>query len=74
MAKNLDIGTPPTTNRKSSVKTNNTEKKESGAVLDLNFKVSADFKREFKLWAVSHDVTQKRVLELAFESLKEHQI
>lgn len=73
MAKKLDIGAPPT-KIKSSIKTNNTAKKESGAVLDLNFKVSADFKREFKLWAVSHDVTQKRALELAFESLKEHQI
>ena len=74
MAKDLGIGSPKKSNRSQNTpqKSVNTEKQESGALVDLNFKVSSEFKREFKIWAASHDLTQKRALELAFDSLKEN--
>ena len=77
MAKDLGIGAPPATNintKKAVSKSTNIEKNESGALVDLNFKVSAEFKREFKMWAASHDISQKRTLELAFDCLKSNQI
>jgi CCR4-NOT transcriptional regulation complex NOT5 subunit len=49
----------------------NTKKREAGAQVDLNFKVSSEFRREFKLWAASHDMKQKQVLEEAFRLLKQ---
>ena len=73
MAKSLDIGKP--TEKKTGVKkSTNISKKEDGALVDLNFKVSSEFKREFRLWAASHDMTQKKVLEQAFQVLKDSQI
>lgn len=77
MAKDLGIGAPPTQkkNTKEPVsKSTNTEKNESGALVDLNFKVSAEFKREFKMWAAAHDISQKKTLELAFDSLKSNRL
>ena len=69
-----EIGAPP--KRKPRAKTGNkkvggnTTKAEAAATVDLNFKVSAEFKREFKMWAASHDMSQKAVLEMAFDTLK----
>ena len=77
MAKNLGIGLPPREKGAKQVvksKASNTEKKESGGTVDLNFKVSAEFKREFKIWSANHDLTQKRTLELAFQSLKDNHL
>ncbi len=78
MAKDLGIGAPPGTKKsgvkKATSKALNTEKKEAGGTVDLNFKVSAEFKREFKMWSASHDLTQKRALELAFQSLKDNHL
>ena len=73
MVKKLDLGTPVKKGNvvKSSI---NTKKKESGDTVDLNFKVSPEFKREFKLWAASHEMSQKAVLEAGFSSLKETKI
>lgn len=72
----LDMGTPPERPaKKESVKqSSNTSKREAGEKVDLNFKVSPEFKREFRLWAASHDITQKETLERAFELLKKHGI
>jgi hypothetical protein len=36
----------------------------------LNFKVSADFRREFKTYASSHDMKLGKLLEAAFESYR----
>jgi len=38
----------------------------------LNFKVSSEFKWEFKTWAASHQMSQKAVLEAAFELIKKN--
>lgn len=51
--------------------TQNTQKRESGRDVDLNFKVSAEFRRDFKLYAAAHDMKQKEVLLAAFSALKE---
>jgi hypothetical protein len=71
----LDIGPAPepkTSQRASKKVFSNTQRREAGKPMDLNFKVSAEFKREFKTWAVSHDLSQKETLEKAFSLLKKH--
>lgn len=52
----------------------NTQKRESGRDVDLNFKVSAEFRRDFKIYAAAHDMTQKDVLLAAFFALKERSL
>ncbi len=39
----------------------------------LNFKVSSDFRREFKTYASAHDMKLNKLLELAFESFRKQQ-
>jgi hypothetical protein len=39
----------------------------------LNFKVSSDFRREFKTYASAHDLKLSKLLELAFESFRKHE-
>ena len=46
---------------------------EGGSTVDLNFKVDSAFKRDFKLYAAAHSITQKEVLIRAFELLKRQQ-
>jgi len=36
----------------------------------LSFRVSPDFKREFKTYASSHDVSMTYLLQMAFQALK----
>jgi len=36
----------------------------------LNFKVKPEFKQEFKLWAATHQMSQKEALEKGFDLLK----
>jgi hypothetical protein len=36
----------------------------------INFKVSADFRRDFKTYASAHDMKLSKLLELAFESYR----
>jgi len=82
MAKSLglDAGTiappvKPKADKKTPEKVSaNTRKKDTGKPVDLNFKVSPEFRREFKIWASSHDMSQKEALELAFKLLKKHGI
>lgn len=38
--------------------------------VNLNFRVSADFRRNFRLYAVAHDLKLNELLPLAFEALK----
>lgn len=59
-----------TTKKPEQNKSKNTKKPESSAFADLNFKVSQEFKWEFKTWAASHQMSQKAALEEAFELLK----
>lgn len=72
MAKTLDLGTPDKKFKTAIKQTANTKKTEAGKLVDLNFKVSAEFKREFKLWSVTHDMTQKELLEAAFQQIKQN--
>jgi hypothetical protein len=77
MAKDIGLSIPkpskkPKTkneiNKKENAKT--TSEPESNAFADLNFKVSQEFKWEFKAWATNHKMSQKAALEKAFELLK----
>ncbi|MGO9943471.1 MAG: hypothetical protein ACLPIC_11985 [Rhodoblastus sp.] len=51
-------------------KTEKIEKPAKVAKKPLNFKVPADFRREFKTYASTHDLKLNRLLELAFESYR----
>jgi len=59
------------TEKTEKTKIRNTKKPESSAFADLNFKVSQEFKWEFKAWAANHQMSQKAALEVAFELIKE---
>lgn len=52
--------------------TRNTKKRESGDLVALNFKVSPELKREIKMWAAEHEMTQRDVLEKGFDLLRKH--
>jgi hypothetical protein len=52
----------------------NTKKRESTQLVDLNFKVSAEFHRAFKIYAAANDMSMKDVLMAAFSALKEKNI
>jgi hypothetical protein len=66
----LDLGKPASKSQTIGQSSLNTRKREAGHLVDLNFKVTPEFKREFKLWAAAHDLKQKEVLEEAFRALK----
>lgn len=66
--KNIKKGTPPGQN---TAPTNNTNKAPSGEQVALNFKVDAEYRKDFKLFAGMHDLTQKELLEAAFQMYKE---
>lgn len=73
--KMLSIGKPQNKEKSEPIKqTQNTTKAEKGKAVDLNFKVEPEFKRDFKIYAASHDMSQKQVLEIAFKLLKENTI
>ncbi len=73
--KTLSIGKPKNKEKTETIKqTQNTIKAEKGKVVDLNFKVEPEFKRDFKIYAANHDMSQKQVLEIAFKLLKESTI
>ncbi|UZE94385.1 hypothetical protein [Alkalimarinus alittae] len=50
------------------------QRKKQGLPVDINFKVKSEFKREFKLWVAAHDMSQKEVLETAFQALEDSHI
>lgn len=41
----------------------------TGRTEPLNFRVTADFRRRFKVYAAEHDLSQSDLLERAFEKL-----
>lgn len=64
----------PASKKEVNTSLNTKNKAESSAYADLNFKVSQEFKWEFKAWAASHQMSQKAALETAFDLLKkEHE-
>ena len=50
---------------------NNLAKPEPTGAVALNFRVSAEFKRDFKVAAATHGVTQSELLQLAFRQWRE---
>ncbi len=66
------IGKPKSSQIKQE--TLNTRKRESTQLVDLNFKVSPEFYRSFKIYAASNDMSMKDVLMAAFSALKEKSI
>lgn len=71
--KDLKMPTPETHSQHSKQPTSmNTQRQDSGEHADLNFKVSSEFKKEFKLFAAEYGMKQKEVLEKAFEELKKN--
>lgn len=63
-------GAPPTANSPSPVVGNNTSKPEAGEKVPLNFRVSPEMRRDFKAFAVEHDMQMVEVLEKAWETYK----
>ncbi|MCG7551597.1 hypothetical protein [Pseudoalteromonas sp. Of7M-16] len=63
-------GSPPRSSEDSGVVGNNTEKPASSELVPMNFKVESEFKRDFKTFAVGHDMTMVDVLRAAFELYK----
>lgn len=61
-------GEPP----KNSETRSNLGKPEPGKTVDLNFKVSAEFKKDFKIAAVTKGMTQKDLLKEIFEYWSEN--
>lgn len=60
--KNANKGEPPS--REKTKK--NLSNPEPGQTVALNFKVSADFKKDFKVAAAIHGITQSELLKQAF--------
>lgn len=56
-------GEPPKSNQTRS----NLTKPEPAKLVDLNFKVSAEFKKDFKIAAATQGITQKDLLQEVFE-------
>ena len=48
------------------------EQQESG-LQPLNFRISAEFRREFKTYAAAHDLKLNELLKRAFESYRQQQ-
>jgi hypothetical protein len=61
-------GLPPLADKPS----NNLTKIESSELTPMNFKVPPDFHREFKTYAVQHDMTMVQLLEACFNLYKEN--
>lgn len=51
---------------------NNTAKVGNYDLVPLNFKVDAEFKRDLKSFAASHDMSMVDVMKLAFEDYKKN--
>ncbi|MGL5334860.1 MAG: hypothetical protein ACRC9R_01730 [Enterovibrio sp.] len=68
----LQKGVPPSDNTTTNVVGNNTSKPASREYKPLNFKVDAEFCREFKTFAASNDMKMNELLRQAFEFYREH--
>ena len=49
---------------------NNLERPDPAEMMNLNFKVTAEFKREFRMYAAAHHLSLVQVLYQAFEALR----
>lgn len=63
-------GAPPTAATPGTVVGNNTAKPESGEKVPLNFRVDPEMRREFKAFAVEHDMQMVDVLKEAWAAYK----
>ena len=73
MAKKLNMPTPQagmTQTKSQNQALKNTLRPDASTAVDLNFKVSPEFKKEFKMLAAEYGISQKEVLERAFALLK----
>jgi hypothetical protein len=61
-------GAPPTTAQTMA----NLDKPEPGGIDNLSFKVSPEFKRAFRIYAMTRGITAKELLERCFEFYEEH--
>ena len=61
-------GMPPPANRPTA----NLTKEETGTLRPLNFKVPALFHRDFKSYAVLHDMSMLKLLKRCFEEYKDN--
>ncbi len=48
----------------------NLDKPDDGKSIPLNFKVTAEFRRDFRVYAAMHDLSLTEVLYRAFEALR----
>ena len=62
-------GSPPMENKPSQDLT----KKDIGQLVGLNFKVSSEFRKDFKGYALDHDLTMNELLKKCFSVYKESQ-
>ncbi|MGL4667274.1 MAG: hypothetical protein ACRCWR_05025 [Saezia sp.] len=63
------LGTAPQATALNTVG-NNTSKASNSDLVPLNFKVEAEFKRDIKSFAASHDMSMVEVIKTAFEEYK----
>src|SRR5215831_10315206 len=61
-------GEPPV---KSAI-VNNLERPDPAEMMNLNFKVTAEFKRVFRMYAAAHHLSMVQVLYQSFEALRVH--
>lgn len=71
-AKKPTKGIPPTTATAAPVVGNNTMKPEAGELVPLNFKTDPEFRKEFKSFAVMHDMSMVDLLKESFAFYKQH--
>ena len=60
-------GAPPPTGKI----VGNLEKAEPPGLVPLNFRVPADFRRDFKIEAAQRDVQMNELVQIAFQALRE---
>lgn len=65
-------GQAPATTEETAVVGNNINKPKEDEIVPLNFKTDASFKKSFKTFAVSHDMTMVELLKTSFEFYKQH--
>jgi hypothetical protein len=62
-----DMPVPATSSSRKSHTEGESEKSEKKKIVALNFRVPAEFKKNFKIAAATHGITQSDLLQQAFE-------
>lgn len=65
-------GEPPQQNTHAGVVGNNIKKPAAGELVPLNFKIDAEWKKEFKTFATAHDLSMVDLLKNTFEFYKQN--